>query len=140
MIRLTLAEAKRLGLRIAAATPAANTSPVRRKGRGQMPEDILWEAVRADYPQACREYAGAVPGRRYRIDVALVEDKVAIECDGWQYHGKHRSAHETDRERQNQLAVAGWMILRFTARQIFKDIAAVKATVGAAVEQRRVGT
>lgn len=135
-MRLSLAEAKRLGLKIAAATPAARGTAGRRR-KGRMPEDVLWMSVRASYPEAVREYQGAVPGRRFRIDVALVDEKIAIECDGWQYHGKFKSAHETDRERQNLLAVEGWLVLRFTSGQIFKDLASVSATIDAAVQQRR---
>ena len=102
-----------------------------------MPDEVLWLAVKAEHPAAVREYAGAVPGRRYRIDIALVEEKVAIEIDGWQYHGKYKSAHESDRERQNLLAVGGWLVLRFTAGQIFKDLDNVSLTIKAAVAQRR---
>lgn len=137
-MRLTLADVKRLGLKISAATPAARATPARRR-QGRMPEDVLWMSVRASYPEAVREYQGAIPGRRFRIDVALVDEKIAIECDGWQYHGKFKSAHESDRERQNLLAVQGWLILRFTSGQIFKDLCGVSATIDAAVRQRRAG-
>lgn len=138
MIRMTMAEVKRLGLRIASATPeqTRGTQAVRRRSN-RMPDDVLWQTVSAAYPAAQREYQGAVPGRRYRIDIALVEEKVAIEVDGWQYHGKFKSAHESDRERQNHLAVGGWLVLRFTAGQIFKDINGVSATIDKAVQQRR---
>ncbi len=136
MMRLSLADAKRLGLKIVAVTPAARGTVGRRR-KGRMPEDVLWMSVRASYPKAVREYQGAVPGRRFRIDVALVDEKIAIECDGWQYHGKFKSAHATDRERQNLLAVEGWLILRFTSGHIFKDLAGVSATIDAAVQQRR---
>ena len=138
MIRLSLAEAKRLGLNVAAAAPARRgRQTVASRRQRRMPEDVLWQAVVRAYPDACREYVGAVPGRRYRIDVALVEDRIAVECDGWQYHGKFKSAHESDRERQNHMAVAGWLVLRFTAGQIFKDLEGVSATIEKAVQQRR---
>ncbi|WP_126447933.1 endonuclease domain-containing protein [Sulfuricystis multivorans] len=134
-MRLSLTEAKRLGLSVAPIPTTRGTNGRLRKG--QMPEDILWMSVRSSYPEAVREYQGAVPGRRFRIDVALVDDKIAIECDGWQYHGKFKSAHATDRERQNLLAVEGWIVLRFTPGQIFKDLAGVTAIIEAAVKQRR---
>ena len=67
-MRLSLAEAKRLGLKIAAATPAARGTAGRRR-KGRMPEDVLWMSVRSSYPKAVREYQGAVPGRRFRIDL-----------------------------------------------------------------------
>ena len=136
-MRLSLAQARRLGIKIVAA-PAR---PAADRGRGpsrRMPDDVLWHAVSGAYPEARREYAGAVPGRRFRIDIALVNEKIAIEVDGWQYHGKHKSAHQADRERQNLLAVHGWLVLRFTAGQIFKDCHGTLATIDAAVRQRRL--
>ena len=138
MIRMTMAEVKRLGLKISAATPVARTPALKLNRRaGRMPDEVLWMSVRAQHPNAQREFQGAVPGRRYRIDIALEAEKIAIEIDGWQYHGKFKSAHETDRERQNHLAVAGWLVLRFTAGQIFKDLEGVSATIEKAVQQRR---
>ena len=74
--------------------------------------------------------------RRYKKQPVEAE-KIAIEIDGWQYHGKFKSAHESDRERQNHMAVAGWLVLRFTAGQIFKDLEGVSATIENAVQQRR---
>lgn len=138
MIRLSLTEAKRLGLDVAASAPARRgRQTVASRRQRRMPEDVLWQAVVRAYPEACREYVGAVPGRRYRIDVALVQDRIAVECDGWQYHGKFKQAHQTDRERQNLLAIHGWLVLRFTPGQIFKDLFGVSATIDAAVRQRR---
>ena len=135
---MTMAEVKRLGLKISAATPPARAkAPTVRRRAGRMPDEVLWMAVKAQFPHAEREYQGAVPGRRYRIDIALEAEKIAIEIDGWQYHGKFKSAHESDRERQNHMAVAGWLVLRFTAGQIFKDLEGVSATIEKAVQQRR---
>lgn len=138
MIRMSMADVKRLGLKISAATPATRAPVLKvRRHAGRMPDEVLWMAVRVQYPQAQREFQGAVPGRRYRIDIALEAEKIAIEIDGWQYHGKFKSAHESDRERQNHLVVAGWLVLRFTAGQIFKDLQGVSATIERAVQQRR---
>lgn len=140
-LRMSMAEAKKLGLKIAAATPAGGASSLVTFGqgrRGAMPDDVLWQAVSLAYPEAAREFKGAIPGRRFRIDVALPEVKIAIEVDGWQYHGKFKSAHQNDRERQNLFAIHGWLILRFTPGQIFKDIFGVMETIAAACRQRRV--
>lgn len=133
-----MADVKRLGLKISAATPPARATALSvRRRAGRMPDEVLWSAVRALHPHAQREFEGAVPRSRYRIDIALEAEKIAIEIDGWQYHGKFKSAHESDRERQNHLAVAGWLVLRFTAGQIFKDLQGVSATIERAVQQRR---
>ena len=137
-LRLTMAEAQKLGLKIAAATPVGDKAVAVGSGRrGRMPDDVLWQAVSLAYPQAARELKGAIPGRRFRIDIALEDAKIAIEVDGWQHHGKYRKAHESDRERQNLFAVHGWLILRFTAGQIFKDIVGVMETIASAYRQRR---
>lgn len=138
-LRLSMAEAKKMGLKIAAATPVSDKAVAFGTGRrGRMPDDVLWQAVSLAHPTAVRELKGAIPGRRFRIDIALEDVKIAIEVDGWQHHGKYRKAHESDRERQNLFAVHGWLILRFTAGQIFKDITGVMETIAAACRQRRV--
>ena len=133
MIRLSWQEAARLGV-VKKAPPAQAT---RCRTRRKAPEDILWQEISAAHQDAQREFQGAVPGRRFWIDIALVERKITIECDGWANHGKYRKAHRSDRERQNLLAVRGWLILRFTCGQIFREMDEIKAMVDAAVEQRR---
>ena len=52
---------------------------------------------------------------RFRADIAYVEEKVVVEADGWSVHG-NRTAFDADRERQNAIANAGFLVLRFTSR------------------------
>lgn len=47
------------------------------------------------------------------VDVALLEDRVAIEMDGWAFHSDV-DRFQRDRTRQNALVTAGWVVLRFT--------------------------
>jgi very-short-patch-repair endonuclease len=49
----------------------------------------------------------------YKIDVAFPKQKVAIETDGWAFHSSQED-FQTDRERQNKIALLGWQVLRFT--------------------------
>ena len=49
----------------------------------------------------------------YKVDVAFPGPKVAIETDGWAFHSD-QEAFQSDRERQNYIAQAGWQVLRFT--------------------------
>jgi very-short-patch-repair endonuclease len=49
----------------------------------------------------------------YRIDVAFPKQKVAIEVDGWAFHSDQED-FQHDRERQNDIALLGWQVLRFT--------------------------
>lgn len=81
----------------------------------------LWLAIK-DLKGATLEFKGAIPNRRFSLDIAIPELKIAIEVDGWQYHGKYKESHTKDRERQNLLTLAGWRILRYTAKQINADI------------------
>lgn len=70
---------EKLALREAAAVVAcaseAERKPVKARPprSGPTPHDLLWDAVVARWPTAVREFEGAVPGRRYRLDVALPE-------------------------------------------------------------------
>lgn len=88
------------------------TSPIQAK---------LWQAV-CHMDGIVAEFKGAVPNRRFSLDIAFPNLKIAIEADGWQYHGKYLSAHRKDRERQNLLVLEGWSILRYTAAQINNDL------------------
>lgn len=84
------------------------------------PHEILY-AMLADLPGIEKEFEGAVPERRFRLDIAFPSVKLAVEIDGWQYHGKYKEAHAKDRERQNLLVMNGWSVLRFSAGQVFSD-------------------
>jgi very-short-patch-repair endonuclease len=122
------------GLPIAGKTPnkAHRRSRVMRKG--PTPHDLLWGAVIAAYPQAEREFKNAIPGRRFRLDIALPAERLAIEVDGWEWHGKHKGDFQKDRSRQNLLTTHHWRILRFTAGEIRQDLSAVMATLAAAID------
>ena len=45
--------------------------------------------------------------------MAFPKQKVAIEVDGWAFHSDAEDFH-IDRERQNNIALLGWQVLRFT--------------------------
>ncbi len=84
-------------------------------------------------PEPVLQHPVSVGTRRYRIDLAYPDGKIAIEIDGWEYH-RSRSAFDDDRNRANDLVVAGWHVLRFTSSMT--DGQAV-ATVAAALSQKR---
>ena len=56
-----------------------------------------------------------------RIDF-VVEDAVAVEVDGWEFH-QSREAFERDRARDRALLTRGLPVLRFTARELRADLA-----------------
>ena len=49
----------------------------------------------------------------YRVDVGFPAQKVAIEVDGFAFHSDP-DAFQIDRQRQNDLVLLGWQVLRFT--------------------------
>jgi uncharacterized protein DUF559 len=51
-------------------------------------------------------------------DFRWPEQRVIAETDGWATHGRQRGIFESDHERDTELAVDGWRVLRFTWRQL----------------------
>ena len=50
---------------------------------------------------------------RYVIDVAFLAAELAIETDGWAFHHDQED-FQKDRVKQNEIALLGWQVLRFT--------------------------
>jgi REase_MTES_1575/Transcriptional regulator, AbiEi antitoxin len=84
-------------------------------------------------PEPVPQHPVSVGKRRYRVDLAYPEFKIAIEIDGWEYHCS-RSAFDDDRSRANDLVVAGWQVLRFTSSMADPQAVAI---VSAALSQKR---
>lgn len=68
-----------------------------------------------------------------RVDFAFPEPRVAIEVDGFRFHGG-RGAFERDASKRNRLAALGWRILVITAQQLDRHPNDVAATIRAALE------
>lgn len=114
-----------------------NKPAVARHG-GRDPEaELYWYVHRRWGSEAVREYTGAVPGRRFRIDIALPALRIAVEVDGWQFHGKHKRDFHRDREKRNLLAVNDWAVLAFSARDVFSDPLGVVKIIAQVVQLRR---
>jgi very-short-patch-repair endonuclease len=75
---------------------------------------------------AFRGYAvtSQVPCGKYRIDLALLGPRIAIECDGKAYHSTPK-AKERDRRKDKYLKENGWRVLRFSGRMITCDLGKV---------------
>jgi hypothetical protein len=66
----------------------------------------------------------------FRVDFLWPDRRVVVEADGWRYH-RTRAAFETDRARDQSLVGAGYVVLRFTHRQIAGAPADVAAKLSA---------
>jgi very-short-patch-repair endonuclease len=75
------------------------------------------------------------PIRRYRIDVALPEYRLAIECDGAAFHSsKKAKAH--DRKRDAYLRSIGWKTLRFSGSTINRDMSKVITRIESEIQKK----
>jgi len=71
-----------------------------------------------------------------RVDLADLERGIVVEADSYLHHAT-REGFERDCKRYDDLAVRGWLVLRFTWRQVMNDPAWVKATLVAAMRLAR---
>ncbi|MBN3510588.1 type IV toxin-antitoxin system AbiEi family antitoxin domain-containing protein [Mycolicibacterium nivoides] len=69
------------------------------------------------------------------IDVAFPAHKLAIEADGWAFHSD-QEVFQHDRVRQNEIALMGWQVLRFTWLDLTEYPQRVTAEIRFAIECR----
>jgi very-short-patch-repair endonuclease len=72
--------------------------------------------------------AVTIPGGRFVIDAAFVQQRIAIEIDGYGPHSS-REAFQGDRTKSNLLIAAGWTVLRFTWSDLVDRPSYVIATI-----------
>lgn len=68
----------------------------------------------------------------YVVDVLFRTEKVVIEVDGWAFHSD-QEVFQSDRERQNTIALRGLQVLRFTWLDLTQYPDRVIATIRAAI-------
>lgn len=84
----------------------------------------------------------ATPNGNYRLDFAVDPDgsKIAIECDGHEFHERTKEQAARDKSRDRALQAAGWRVLRFTGSEIFADPGKCASEVRAIVVADRPAT
>lgn len=81
-------------------------------------------------PTPIPEYGVMTPnGQRY-IDFAYPNQALALEVDGWEWHGT-REAFESDRIRRNELEVLRWHVLQITKKAMREDPVGLCSMIGA---------
>lgn len=68
------------------------------------------------------------PTRRWRLDVAFPEERLAIEVEGFApggLPGRHQriDGFTKDAEKYAELAIMGWRLIRVTTRQVTQGVA-----------------
>jgi very-short-patch-repair endonuclease len=79
-------------------------------------------------PPSVGQYQVQLPARRFRLDRAWPEVKLAVELDGAQHHTSSAD-RQKDLARDRELAAHGWIVLRFTYANVLRDPGGVRATV-----------
>ena len=85
-------------------------------------------------PPPVHQFPVDVGRRRRHLDLAYPAERIGIEFDGFAEHGLLRSTFDDDRARDNDLRLAGWLVLHFTSRSSPRQIVDVTAR---ALRQRR---
>lgn len=85
---------------------------------------------------AVRQRSVRVGSRRFRLDLAFEEERVAVELDGRAYHSS-REQWERDIARDLALATAGWQTIRLSHRRLTDDVAGCRRDVLAVLQARR---
>ena len=95
--------------------------------------DMLGDKLDAGFPgRMLREYQ-PIQDRKFRIDFAFPMEKVAIEFDGYRYHGFSKKGFKQGLERQNILVAHGWRVLRYTLTDVRDRLDDVMTEIGAAL-------
>lgn len=71
-----------------------------------------------------------------RVDLADEELKIVMEADSFEFHSSPKDL-DRDTRRYNGLTVRGWLVLRFTWKQVMFEPELVRETLAAAVALRR---
>lgn len=86
-------------------------------------EEMFWDAWQDDGGAANSvklEYQYVIPGTSYRVDFANLEEKVAIELDGYEYHNS-KDQFTKDRQRQREIEKTGWRFVRFSGSEVYRN-------------------
>lgn len=103
-----------------------------RPGGSEREVDLAKLLLCARVPRPVQQHRVRIGSRVIRLDFAYPGLKIAIEYDGWTPH-RTRLAFDSDRARDNELEVRGWLVLRFTSRWTGSEIL---ATVRTAIASR----
>ena len=126
MMRESLAVAARRSRHIPGLDGGGLFCPI----EGRTPQERLWRAICVRWPRrALWEHRNAVPGRRFRVDIAFPRERLAVEVDGWACHGRHLSGFRRDREKDRLLVLHGWRVFRVAAGEVHRDLEGVLAWI-----------
>ena len=106
---------------------------------GERPADSVLESRMGDL---LRDHGISMPVFQHRLgsyrpDFTWLAEMAILECDGWADHGRDRAGFERDRERDAWLHAQGYVVWRFTWRQITQRSHWVAERVATSLASRR---
>lgn len=100
---------------------------------------LRWVCLESGLPRPTPQiWVTTAQGRRYRIDLGWPDLRVGCEYDGLQFHTGE--ALFDDRERNNELQRAGWLMLGVTSRMIWTHREHLVAQIRSMVDSRGAKT
>ena len=78
-----------------------------------------------------------LPEGTFFLDVAFPELMLALEIDGWEFHGKFKGDFERTWRRHNALVAAGWCVLHITWQQLTEEPQWVLAKIREVMENQK---
>jgi very-short-patch-repair endonuclease len=100
--------------------------------------EMLQLIRRAGLPEPVRQLEVVVASRRFRLDFAYPDLKIAIEVDGDEPHFGVR-ATDSDSTRDGLLQLGGWLTQHFTKRHIRHEVGASVTRLRDAIRTRSLG-
>ncbi|HEV2757938.1 MAG TPA: type IV toxin-antitoxin system AbiEi family antitoxin domain-containing protein [Acidimicrobiales bacterium] len=98
-------------------------------GDSDLETRVLRLLVSSGFLPPVQQHRLRLGGRTMRVDLAYPALRVAIELDGWEFHGT-RTAFDDDRARANLLVADGWSLVRFTSRSTdIEIVGCIRATL-----------
>ena len=100
-------------------------------GRAESPMEsrMRWRFLESDLPTPELQLEVARGSRSHRLDLGWRRHKVGVEFDGLEAHMTRQQLAD-DRDRHNFFTEEGWLLLHFTAGDVYRRPEAMVATVG----------
>jgi very-short-patch-repair endonuclease len=111
-------------MRTASDAVAMLRASVRRERERRLCESPI-ELQFYDAMRRCRSLDAFTPqvvvaDGKYRIDFGDPTRKIGVELDGYEFHSS-KDQFTKDRERQRELEMLGWRLIRFSGREVHND-------------------
>lgn len=83
--------------------------------------DLLGAVSYQHVPLLVPQFEIVVDGRKYRLDFALLDERIAIEVDGHDFHERTKDQVAYRNARDCDLQTASWIVFHFSGSQIVRE-------------------